>query len=424
MERLLKLFNLKREELVPALLSVLVFATLFTAYGMLRPVREVMGITAGVDNLQWLFTGTFIATLLIQLPLGFVAARVRPCHLPTIVYGFFALNLLLFALAVKYEIAPVATAMTFYIWLSTFNLCAVSLGWSVLNDLFDHEEARHIFALAAAGCSIGSVLGPGIISLSAGALTTVDLLVAAAVLLGLCLLLTALLRAHLKRRTDKDRGMERAGPFRGSAWQGFAKLVKSPYLLGISLFIIVNSWLSTFLYFEFMDLMAETYPDHETQLQIFAGIDFGVNAVTLIIQLFLAGRIADRFGLWVLLAVVPFLLGLGFAVLIFAPVCLIAIAVTILRRIGEYGFIRPGREMLFTVVSRDDKYLAKNLINSGVYRGGDMTSAWISHLAQNAGGNSLLAATGLGFSLVCALTGLALARAAARRAAPAIKEEE
>src|SRR5688572_13344346 len=158
--KIASLFGVTEEEAPPVLAGALVFFLLFAGYFMLRPVRETMGITGGVDNLQWLFTGTFFTTLAAMPLFGWVAARVQRRRILYWVFGFFAANLVVFAFAFLTRPDDVWLARTFYIWLSVFNMIAISVAWSVLVDLFAVAQAKRLFALMAAGASAGGLVGP------------------------------------------------------------------------------------------------------------------------------------------------------------------------------------------------------------------------------------------------------------------------
>ena len=105
-------------------------------------------------------------------------------------------------------------------------------------------------------------------------------------------------------------------------------------------------------------------------------MDFATNALTLVIQIFLTGRIVRALGLGWSLALIPLLLGAGFLVLGMAPVLAVLVTLQVVRRAGNYAIMKPGREMLFVVLDRQEKYKAKNIIDTVIYRSGDLVSAW------------------------------------------------
>lgn len=421
--RLAALFNVAPEEAGGVIAGFALFFLLFTSYFMLRPVRETMGIAGGVENLQWLFTGTFLATLGAMPLFGWIAARARRrCILPWC-FGFFALNLIGFAVGMVAAPDDAWLARGFYIWLSVFNLIAISLGWSVHADLFPSGEAKRLFALIAAGASLGGLTGPLLGVALVGAIGHAGLLILSALLLVAAILAAAALQRwrdrHPRGRVESDR---RRVPLGGSPVAGATALLRSRYLLGIAVFVLLLASVSTFLYFEQARLVAGAFPDPTDQTRLFGTLDAIVQALALATQFFLAGRIAERLGVGALLVAVPLVVVAGFLWIALTPVFAVLAVVIVIRRAGEYALVRPGREMLFTAVPVEDKYKAKNFIDTAVYRGADAVSGWakalIDLLAQHP---AVAALIGAAVSLVWAGTGWSLARALRRRtAAPSI----
>jgi len=363
----------------PAVVAGLaLFYLLFTGYFMLRPVRETMGVAGGVDNLQWLFTGTFIATLACLPLFGWLASKVRRRHILHWTYGFFVSNLLLFAVLFARQPDDVGQARAFYIWLSVFNLLTISLAWSVLTDLFASEQGKRLFGLLAAGASLGGLSGPIL-----GALLVAPLGHAGLVMLaGLFLLGSMVAAEYLQRWRDRHplpAASEHPGtrPLGGNPFAGATAVLRSPYLLGIALFVVLLASVSTFLYFEQARIVSETFTDRTRQTQVFGLIDSVVQALAILTQVFITGRLARRMGVGVLLVAVPLVMAAGFLWLALAPVFAVFVVVMVVRRAGEYALVRPGREMLFTVLPAEDKYKAKNFIDTVVYRGGDALSGWV-----------------------------------------------
>ncbi|WP_072395112.1 MFS transporter [Hyphomicrobium sp. CS1GBMeth3] len=376
--RFTDVFKIERAEVPVVAAGAAMFFLLFTGYFMLRPVRETMGIAGGVDNLQWLFTGTFVATLVALPVFGWIASKVRRRHILIWTYGFFAANLTGFAAAFVADPDNVWIARAFYIWLSVFNLLAISLAWSVLADLMPASQAKRLFALIAGGASAGGLTGPVLGTLLVAPIGHAGLLLLASVLL------TASAGAALWLHRWRDHNplpqeetAPRTEPLGGHPLSGATAVLRSGYLAGIALFVVLLAIVSTFLYFEQARLVAETFPDRTRQTQVFGMIDTFVQTCTILIQIFLTGRIADRFGIGILLVAVPLVMAAGFLWLAFAPVFAVLAVIMIVRRVGEYALVRPGREMLYTVAEPEEKYKAKNFIDTVIYRGGDAIGGWV-----------------------------------------------
>ncbi|MGJ3440171.1 MFS transporter [Pseudomonas sp. Je.1.5.c] len=399
--------NLKPDEGLAVIAGLALFYLLFTGYFMLRPVRETMGVAGGVDNLQWLFTGTFVVTL-ICLPLfGWLASRVKRRRILPWTYAFFASNLLLFAVLFARDPDDIWPARAFYIWLSVFNLLAISLAWSVLADLFSSEQGKRLFGLLAAGASFGGLTGPVLGTLLVAPLGHAGLLVLA------CLLLLGSIGATLYLQRWRDRHPLPAmsehpasKPLGGNPFAGATAVLRSPYLLGIALFVVLLASVSTFLYFEQARIVSETFSDRTRQTQVFGLIDSVVQALAILTQVFITGRLARRLGVGVLLVAVPLVMAAGFIWLAMAPVFAVFVVVMVVRRAGEYALVRPGREMLFTVLPAEDKYKAKNFIDTVVYRGGDALSGWVKRALDVMGDHPQLAMLiGAAIALGWAVTG-------------------
>ncbi|TBU97146.1 NTP/NDP exchange transporter [Phytopseudomonas dryadis] len=407
-QRVARAINAQPGELAAALSGFALFFCLFCGYFMLRPIRESMGIQAGVENLQWLFTATFVV-MLIAVPLfAWLNSRVPRIHFIDWVYGFFCLNLLAFAVAFSLFADSLWMARVFYVWISVYNLFVVSVAWSLMADVFDSPQAKRLFAFIAAGASVGGLTGPALSALLVGALGASGLALIAALLLAGAMALKHYLMAWRERGGAGRPGAIRAEsprrPVAGNPFSGMTRVLRSSYLLGISAFVILLATVTTFLYFEQARLVGELFPDRDEQVRVFGLIDFVVQAGALLAQLFITGRVAQRLGVRTLLAAVPVLMCVGFLALAMAPTFAVLAGLMIVRRIGEYAFVRPGREMLFAPLDAESKYKAKNFIDTVVYRGGDAISGWAKSLIDMLGyGVALIAVIG---ALCAAIWGL------------------
>ena len=180
----------------------------------------------------------------------------------------------------------------------------------------------------------------------------------------------------------------------GNPFRGFAMLFQSRYLLGQSVFIILMTWIATILYFLQADYVAKTFSAVEGRTIAFADVDLFVNTCSAGILIFGAGRFLQRFGVTASLALSPILMLFACVALAFSPTFLVVQAARALQRISQYAIARPSREVLFTVLDQQSKYKAKNVIDTSVYRFGDLTAAWLQ-----AGFRSL----GLGFFAIVGL---------------------
>lgn len=414
-DRAAQALGIRPEELAPAACGFAFFFFLFCGYFMLRPIRETMGIQAGVDQLQWLFTATFIAMLAVVPLFGWLSARVPRAMLVTWVYAAFALSMAGFATLLYLRPGSVWAARAFYVWLSVFNLFVVSIAWSLMADVFRMDSAKRLFALIAAGASAGGLSGPLLGGLLAAVLGPSGLLLLSALLLAATLPLKRwLLRWRAAHRDDVAPDDMRR-PIEGSILAGLSRIFQSPYLMGISLLVILLATLNTFLYMEQARLVAHAFPDTAQRIRVFSALDFAVQALSLLSQIFITGRVAARLGLGFLLTAVPLTMTAAFLALAAYPVFGVLAGAMIVRRVGEYALIRPGREMLFTAVSPEDKYKTKNVIDTVVYRAGDAASGWVKAGVDMLGhGVALIAVLGAACALAAAAVGYGLGRKADR----------
>ncbi len=404
-EKLTRLLKAEKHELPALLWSFFYFFCLLCSYYILRPVRDEMGIQGGVDKLQWLFSATFAVMLLAVPFFGFLAARWPRHRLVPILYYFFAANLAVFFLAMQNGADKAILARMFFVWVSVFNLFVVSVFWSFMADIFSNDQARRLFGFVAAGGSAGAIAGPLITTLLVSHVGQSHLLLFS---IGL-LLLSTLAVSKLNRWAIIHRGgvaTSEAKPLGGGIWAGIRLTLASPYLIGISAYLLLLTLLATFVYFEQLRLVAEHLQDSAARTKLFAQIDLAVNTLTLLVEIFLTNRLVGRFGVAILLMVLPLMNLLGFGALVVAPTLAVLVTFQALRRVVEYALARPVREILFTVVSREEKYKAKNFIDTVVYRGGDAMSAWLMSALKGMGiGLTQVAALAIPFAIGAAIVG-------------------
>ena len=354
-----------------------VFA-LFLAYYVLRPIRDELGVAGGVRNLPWLFTGTLLAMLAAN-PLFAYAVRRWPREVfIAVAYRFFMLNLLVFLvlLMVTDEGQRVWVGRAFFIWTSVFNLFVVSIFWSFIVDVFDSEQGKRLFGFLAAGATLGGIAGS---ALTSGLVAHVGqhwLLLASILLLEVAVFAVRRLSSISDAFSHPAEGDDPHRPLGGGIFAGMTHTLRSPYLLGIAAFILLYSVTSTVLYFQQASIAEAHFTSRAARTAFFANIDFWVNTLTLACQLFLTWRLTAWLGVAVMLAILPAVSVFGFAALSAWPTVAVFVAVQVARRVSNFALARPTREVLFTAVPREDRYKAKNFIDTVVYRGGDQVAAW------------------------------------------------
>jgi AAA family ATP:ADP antiporter len=368
--------NARPVELAGALAAFACAFTMFSAYAILRPIRETMGITSGVSTLPALFWATFIVMLLVQPVYGWLTSRFRRTSFLPWVYLFFVVNILGFHAWFNLEADHTWIARVYFVWVSVFVLFVVAVFWSLMADVFSREQAGRLFGFLAAGISTGGLFGPFIGQRLAEPIGTINLLLVSATLLACSLgFLLLVLRWHRLHGENTEPGVDRDARLGGSALAAFRQVLASPYLLLIAVFVFLLTWVSTFLYLEQQAMVAAVFTERDAQTKFFNTIDFWVQAGSLTMQLFVFGRLYRWFGFRALIVSIPLLMTAGFAALALQPTFTVLVAVMVIRRIGEYSITRPSRDTLYTSVTREERYKAKSLIDTFVYRGGDATSA-------------------------------------------------
>jgi AAA family ATP:ADP antiporter len=402
---------IKPEERVTVVSAFLLFFCVLCGYFMLRPVRETIGTVLGEGEVEDLFVATALASIAVVPIYGWACARLRRAVVLASVYGIFAVSLLVLAAVLRTDPGDPAAAKFFYVWISVFNLFVVSVFWTLMVDRMDDEKARRLFGIVAAGGTTGGLVAPLAAELLIVPIGRTGILVVSACLFGIAILCQALLLRSLRGDTTAARSVGLERPIGGNPFAGITLVLRSPYLLGFCAFVLLLASTTTFLYFEQLRLVTETFPDENQRTQVFARIDFTVQALTLATQVFFTGTIARRLGVAVLLCAVPFAMVGGFLALAVVANFWVLAVVMIVRRAGEYALTRPGREILFTSVDTETKYKAKNLIDVVVYRGGDALSAQLrGGMRASEMSSAALALVGAGIAFVWALVGYWLAR--------------
>lgn len=378
MVRLLrKSFEIERAEVPAVLASCALIGLAMCGYFTVRSVRETAGTLLGKDRVADLFLWTWVTSLAIVPAYGWVVARLRRAQFLPFVYGGVAVVLAGFGLAMQADPGNIRVMEMFYVFISVINLFVISVFWGFALELFAQEQTKRVFGLIAAGGSIGAFLGPW---LTVGLVGTVGnsgiLYLGAALFAGAIALQCVLLRIWSPQSGGEAPSERHDVPVGGRPMiDGLKLLFSSPYLLGIALFVILLSAVNTFLYFEQLQVVAIAFKDPVRRTQVFATMDGAVQTATFLLQVGVTGRIATRLGVTALIVSVPLAMIVGFLVLAaiggFTTLAIVFCA----RRIGEYAFVRPGREMLFAAINTHNRYRVKHVIDVPVYRGGDALSS-------------------------------------------------
>ena len=354
-----------------------IFSVLFSYY-ILRPIRDEMGVAGGVENLQWLFTGTLLCMIAVNPPFAALVGRLPRVQFIALTYRFFLANLLLFAVLLQVATAEqnIWVGRVFFIWASVFNLFVVSVFWALMVDVFDAEQGKRLFGFIAAGATLGGIVGATVTATLAKQVPPAYLLLASALLLEAAVFCVRRLSRMSDRLHRRPALRSEESAIGGSAFAGFKHALGSPYLINVCLYILLFTVTSTFVYFQQAEIVRQSFTDRGMRTAFFARVDLWVNILTLSVQLFLTSRVLRWFGVALTLAALPLISMIGFATLALAPTIAVLVVYQVIRRAGNFAFARPAREVLYTVVPREDKYKAKSFIDTAVYRMGDQLGAW------------------------------------------------
>ncbi|GAB5415666.1 MAG: MFS transporter [Congregibacter sp.] len=398
---------IKPEEQRAVLASFVMVFLLMASYFVLRPVRDAMASDWSDAEVSFLWNIQFFLSIALVSVYGFAISRIPFRWVVPTVYAGFALSFLAFLLVVPKLPNPVLAEKTFYLWVAAFSLFNLSVFWSFMADTFHREQGERLFAVIGAGASAGAILGPGVPTLFASALGLENLMLIAA--LGLFLVVPLIFYIYRLKDTRLDNSnlavdiqVHRLG---GGWWTGFRDTVRNPYLLAIAAFIVLYVFIGSFVYFEQKNLLAVYTRPQRTQ--ILGGIDWVVNSLTFFCAFLVTGRLLRHFGMGTTLALVPVIVMLGLLVLAFTPVIVVVLAVQVARRVGNYAVTRPARELLFSVVSTEERFKAKPVIDVVVYRGGDAASGSLFALLTDGIGLGLAAVALVGAGIAAAWSALA-----------------
>ncbi len=378
-----RVVDVRPDETRAMLMSFAYFFFVLSGYFILRPIRDAVAAASGVSQLPWLFAGTLAAMLVCNPMFSALVVKFPVRKFIAITYHFFIANLFGFYVVMRVfapaegSVGDVWTGRAFFVWTSVFNLFVVSVFWCFMADIFRSGQGKRLFGFIGVGGTLGAIAGSGLTAEMAPRIGVVNLLLVSAALLELAVVMVVLFPVHgLGGVTAVDSDQFDRAPIGGSMWGGFTSVMKSPYLAGIAVFLILYTVGNTFLYAEQTDIVGRFYAGRAARTAVLAQIDLLGQTLTVLIQMFLTGRVIRWIGLTATLAVLPVLTMVGFGALGTVPVFATLAAFIVLRRASNFALTNPAMEVLFTVVPREDKYKAKAFIETFVYRGGDQVAVW------------------------------------------------
>lgn len=372
-----RIVEVKPEEIRALWLGFAFHFLILTGYYIMRPIRDSIAAGNRLETLPWMFTATLVAMVIANALFAAIVARMSRRKFIPLAYGFFIFNLALFFVLMRTGSPEqqVWIGRALYVWVSVFNLFNTAIFWAFMTDLFTVEQGKRLYGFIAVGGSLGGVLGPFITARYIQNIGPANLLAISAVIFAIA---AALVRFFPNNFTDQNKPVKTGGeePIGGSIWSGLTHIFHSPYLLGLAGSMLLYTTTSTWAYFQQSDLTRAALADSATRTIFLAHLDIWVNSITVLIQVFLTGRLLKWFGVGFTLFALPAISLIGFSAMGLATSLALLAVFQVARRVAAYALMRPSREILFTVLKREDKYKVKSVTDTLGYRTGDQIGAW------------------------------------------------
>ena len=417
------------------------FLVLFSYY-ILRPIREQIGATYGIENLSWLFVSTFVV-MLIAIPVySMLVGKFDRKVLVPCIYAFFIAWLIGFWMAMRWlpDSAQIWVARAFFVWISVYGLFIVSFFWSVAGDMLSTSQGRRIFGIIAGGGTVGGLIGSQVAGRLVAPLGVANLLLIPAALLLIALSVYVSMEGVFKKYASTMPGKSGSGKATGgNPFAGFTAVFKSTYLFAICMFGVFLATCGTTVYFQQAEIVNAAFADVEiddfqienineltaTQLDdartklkqsasrsastaYFANVNFAVSLVTLLFQCVVVGWLMRNVGLGWTLSMLPLAYVIGITALALSPSLAVLAVVSVIGRSAEYGISNPAREVLFTAINREDRYKAKSFIDTVVRRGGDSAIGGVYKSARETMGLAMTTLSWIIIPIAVAWIGLSL----------------
>jgi len=373
---LAKIVDVKPNEARALLLGFAFHFIILTAYYIVKPIRDSIAASGRLEALPWMFTATLVVMLIANAIYAAIVARFERRTFIPFAYAFFILVLLLFFVLMRSgsQAQQVWTARAFYVWVSVFNLFNTAIFWAFMTDLFTVEQGKRLYGFIAVGGSLGAIVGAYITKNLIRDMGPANLVAISAALFAIVCFLVRLFPSNFTGKTESEPRAEE--PIGGTIWSGITHIARSPYLFGLAAAIMLYTSTSTWAYFQQTTLAGNALKTSADRTVFLSNLEIWVNTLTVLIQIFLTGRLLKWFGVAFTLTALPFLSMIGFAAMAIAPSLTMLAFFQVTRRAGAYALMRPSREVLFTVLKREDKYKVKSVTDTLGYRVGDQLGAW------------------------------------------------
>jgi ATP:ADP antiporter, AAA family len=285
----------------------------------------------------------------------------------------------------------------------------VSVFWSSVSNVIEKSNALRLYALIAAGGTLGALVGPLLATLLSRYFHSSSLLLTSIICLGVAF---AIQIATASKGSEKKINNNELNPEQRTwLFPGIKSILISPKLLSIASFMALYICMSGFIYFQQSVSLPKYLVSSNERIQYFAGLDLTVNFLVLIVQLFLTSKIYRWFAPKRVLVFAPLLVGCTFLFLhIGSPVFLISLA-SIVHRVVHFSLLVPARESAYAEINTDNFYSSKTTIDTLFYRGSDALFGWgLSVLFAFSLTTTQLMVIGLTISIIWSVSGYYLGK--------------
>jgi len=371
-----KIVDVRPNELRAMWLGFAFHFLILTAYYIVKPIRDSIAASNRIETLPWMFTATLVVMLIANTIFAAIVARMERRKFIPFAYAFFILVLILFFMLMRTSspAQQVWTGRAFYVWVSVFNLFNTAIFWAFMTDLFTVEQGKRLYAFIAVGGTVGAIFGAYLTKSFIRGLGPANLVAISATIFAIVCVLVRFFPNNFTERNKTTPSQE--APIGGTIWSGFTHIARSTYLMGLAATILLYTTTSTWAYFQQTTLAGAALKTSADRTVFLSSLEIWVNCITLLIQVFLTGRFLKWFGVAFTLTALPFLSMIGFASMAIAPSLALLAVFQVARRAAAYALMRPSREILFTVLKREDKYKVKSVTDTLGYRVGDQLGAW------------------------------------------------
>jgi len=402
LDRFLRLFaDVKAGEGVTALLLSLNVFLILMAYYVLKPVREALILGQGSAELKTYMAAAQVAVLSIVVPLyGRLVDRMDRRRLINVVTAFFVACLIGFYVLGR---AGVPLGIVFFLWIGIFNLMIVAQFWSFANDIYTKDQGERLFAIVGFGASLGAVFGSRFVDRFINLLGVYELM-----LVGAGLLVVEVVLTNYVDRRESARKPQRVAvapePSGTENINAFAMVFKTRYLLLMAFMLLFLNTVNTTGEYILGSIVKDAAVRHvgndpaqvsASIAQFYATYFTYVNVLGLILQLFVVSRVVKYLGVPIGVMIMPVLSLTAYSIISFIPILRAVLVAKVAENSTDYSINNTIRNMLFLPCTREQKYSAKQAIDSFFVRMGDVLSAGIVFV-----GTTFLALGAQGFAII------------------------